>query len=158
VSSNSVFTTSYFYNKVPMIYSCQKHVMNSFNRKDLGSWIRLKRGVGYHKKGYPDKSNKNRKRQSKTSAITTTRAPAHLSPRSRTQIVARPTPLASDASSVSPDPLGLGRRRRLARPPRPRRKFRLARPIQGSGAKRRFTGSGQGFQRIAPVPTTWQVR
>ena len=48
----------------------------------------------------------------------------------------------SDADTASPDPLGLGR------------KFRLARPLQGSGAKRRSTRSGQDFRRTAPVPTT----
>jgi len=60
----------------------------------------------------------------------------------RTRVPSRPTPRGSDTDTASPDPLGLGR------------KFRLARPIQGSGAKRRFTGSGQGFQRKAPVLMT----
>jgi hypothetical protein len=123
-------------------------------------------GVGYHKKRYPNRSNKKRKGQSKLTTITKARAPAHLTPGSqtkprlarppgsRTQAPPRPTPQGlgrkfrlarprgSDADTASPDPLGLGR------------KFRLARPLQGSGAKRRSTRSGQDFRRTAPVPTT----
>jgi len=91
--------------------------------------------VGYHKKGYPNQNNKNRKRQSKPSAITWARAPARLTPRPRAQNTARPTPLASGASSVSLDPS----RARATTPPRPTplglgREFRLARPLLGSGA------------------------
>ena len=91
--------------------------------------------VGYHKKGYPNQSNKNRKRQSKPFAITGARAPARLTPWPRAQTTARPTPLASGASSASSDPCEPWTRA----PPRPTplglgREFRLARPLLGSGA------------------------
>ena len=104
---------------------------------------RGKEVLGTIKRGYLNQSNKKRKGQSKSSTITRTRAPEHQSSWSRAQIVARPTPQGSDADTASPDHLGLGR------------KFRLARPVRGSGAKRRFTQSGQGFRRTAPVPMTW---
>ena len=114
--------------------------------------------VGYHKRGYPDQSDKKRKGQNKSSTITRARAPDLLTPEPQGQTATRPTPWASDADTVSPDPLGLRRKFRLARPPRGSDadtvspdplglgcKFRLARPLQGSGAKRCSTRSRQGF-------------
>jgi len=74
--------------------------------------------VGYHKKGYPDQSDKKRKGQSKSSTIAKARAPDHLTPEPQGQTITRPTPWASDADTDSSDPLGLGRKFRLARPPR----------------------------------------
>jgi len=88
--------------------------------------------VGYHKKGYPNQSNKKRKGQNKLTTIARARALAHLTPGPQVQTTTRPTPWASDASSASPDPSGpqtqvlsrptqgLGCRHRLARSPRPR--------------------------------------
>ena len=63
-----------------------------------------KTSVGYHKKGYPNQSNKNHKRQNKPPIITRARAPSRLAPWARDQTTAHPTPLASGASSASPDP------------------------------------------------------
>ena len=95
--------------------------------------------VGYHKKGYPNQSNKKHKRQSILTTITGVRAPAHSTrptPKGlgRKFRLARP-PRASDASSDSPDPPGP--RTQVPTRPTPQglgRKFRLARPLPGSGA------------------------
>ena len=93
--------------------------------------------LGSIKRGTQIRVIKNHKRQSKPPRITSTRAPAiyflDLEPKTRharphwprAQIPSRPTPKGSDADTASPDPLGLGH------------KFRLARPVQGSGVKRR---------------------
>ena len=83
--------------------------------------------MGTIKRDTQIRSNQKRKRQSKSSTITRAWAPAHLT---QVQTTARPTPLASDASSASldpsgpqtrvpsrPTPLGLGRQRRFARSP-----------------------------------------
>jgi len=117
--------------------------------------------------GCPDQCDKKHKGQNKSSTIAKTRTPDHLTPEPQGETTTRSTPWTSDADTVSSDPLGLGRKFRLVRPPRGSdadtdspdplglgRKFRLARPLQGSGAKRRSTGSRQGFRRTAPVPAT----
>jgi len=105
-----------------------------------------------HKKGYPNRSNKKRKRRTKPSTIARTQVPAHLSPRSRAQIAARPTPWprarvpsrptpwGSDADTASPDPLGLGR------------KFRFARPLQGSGANAALPNQSKASSSRRPYP------
>ena len=101
--------------------------------------------LGTIKRDTQNQGNKNCKRQSKPSAITRARAPSRLTPRPRAQTTARPTPLASGASSTSPDPSGP----RMQVPPRPT-------PL-GLGRQRRFARSPsteQGFQRTAPVSTT----
>jgi len=125
----------------------------SLKREPLKRWDHPFKGsgatVGYHKKGYPNQSNKNRKRQNKPFAISGARTPARLTPWPRAQTTAHPTPLASDASSASPDPSG----------PRTRVSSRLT-PL-GLGRQRRFARSPitvQGFRRTAPVPTTWQAQ
>ena len=123
--------------------------------------------VGYHKKGYPDQDNKKRKGQSKLSAIARARAPDHLTPETQGQTTTRPTPWASDADTVSPDPLGLGRKFCHARPPRGSdadtvshdplglgRKFRLARPPRGSDADTASPdplGLGREFRLAQPL-------
>jgi len=111
----------------------------------------MSRSVGYHKKRYPNQSNKNHKRQNKPPVITRARAPSRLAPWARDQTTAHPTPLASGASFVSPDPAGP----RTRVPPRPT-------PLGlGRRRRRRFARSPitvQGFRRTASVPTTWQAQ
>jgi len=63
--------------------------------------------------------------------VSDTRSASPDPTRPRMQTPTRPIPSASGASSVSPDPLGLGR------------KPRLARPLQGLGTGRRSTGSAR---------------
>jgi len=98
--------------------------------------------LGTIKRGYPNQSNKNTKGKASPPG-SPRRGPQpiyslSLEPKTRlarphwprARVPSRPTPQGSDADTVSPDPLGLGR------------KFRLARPVEGSGAKRHSTGSG----------------
>jgi len=58
----------------------------------------------------------------------------------RTRVPSRPTPRGSDADTASPDPLGLGR------------KFRLARPLQGSGTNAASPDKGKAFNARRPYP------
>ena len=99
--------------------------------------------VGYHKKGYPNQSNKRRKRPSKLTAITGARAPTRPTPPGlgRKFRLARPL-RTSDASSDSPDPSGP--RTQVPTRPTPQdlgRRHRLARPLLGSGTRPRSTRS-----------------
>ena len=103
--------------------------------------------LGTIKRDAQIRSDTKRKEQSKSSTIAKTRAPDHLTPEPQGQTTTRPTPWASDADTVSSDPLGLGRKFRLARPPEARtqipsrptpqrlgRRHCLARPLPASGA------------------------
>jgi len=98
--------------------------------------------VGYHKKGYPNQNNKNRKRQSKPSAITRAQGAGLGSPNPLASGASRdsPNPLASGASHGSPDPLASGASSaspdpswaRASTPPRPSPRLRARLPTHGT--------------------------
>ena len=117
----------------------------------------LFKAVGYHRKGYPNQSNKKRKKYTNYNYQGT--GPSSFNPPDPlglwTRVSTRSTPQglgrefrlarprrASDASSDSSDPAGP--RTRVPTRPTPQgleRRFRLAQPLLGSGARSRSTRS-----------------
>ena len=118
--------------------------------------------VGYHKKGYPDQSNKKSQKAKQAPTRSPVRRPQSIyilnlepktrlarPPRARTQTPPRPTPWASGVSSVSPDPS-------RARAPTPLHPVRTRLPTHGvrthdvTGAVTPISQQGM----VATIPTT----